>query len=146
MGRSEDESWGTPDQVKEWKKVDIGMENDFANISPIDFEGFIADLFRKMGYRVDLTSATGDYGADLIAAKEMNRIAVQVKRYNLNNSVGAPVVQQTLGSMYKYNANKSILVTTSYFTKQAIEQARNAPIELWDREKLYRLIDEYFLS
>jgi hypothetical protein len=145
VDRSGNEKWGRPEQVREWKKIDIGMENDFADINPIDFERFIADLFRKMGYRVDLTPATGDYGADLIAVKDMNRIVVQVKRYSPNNPVGAPTVQQTLGSMWKYNANKSILVTTSYFTKQAIEQARNAPIELWDREKLYRLIDRYFL-
>jgi len=146
VDRSGNEKWGTPEQVKDWRAIDIGMKNGFAEISPIDFEKFIGDLFRKMGYQVYHTPATGDYGADLVVKDANNIIVVQVKKYNPNNRIGAQIVQQTLGSMWKYNANKAIIVTTSYFTQRAREQARNAPIELWNRDILYGLIDKYYLS
>ncbi|RLG91394.1 MAG: hypothetical protein DRO36_04315 [Candidatus Hecatellales archaeon] len=47
--------------------------------------------------------------------------------------------------MWKYKANKSILITTSDFTILAQEQAKEAPIELWNRKVLFNLIEKYML-
>lgn len=46
------------------------------------FELFLATLFERLGFRVELTSYRGDYGADLIVVHEGRRIAVQAKRWN----------------------------------------------------------------
>ena len=48
--------------------------------------------------------------------------------------------------MWHYGANKAIIVTTSDFTKLAYKQAREAPIELWNRYKLYKMIERYILD
>ena len=58
----------------------------------MEFEEFLAGLFRAQGYTAELTSTTGDYGADLILSKDGRCIAVQAKRYV--GSVGVAAVQE----------------------------------------------------
>ena len=140
------ESWGTPEQVKKWAKWDIDMENHFQRMPPREFEKLINRLFLAMGYSSILSQHVGDYGADIVAEKGGDRIAVQVKRYAADNKVGSPDVQIVLGSMFKYKANKAILVTTSDFTDAARKQARDAPIELWNYRMLCEKIEKYLLD
>lgn len=130
------ETWATPEQVREWKFIEVDLENNFQKLNPHQFEKAIADLFTKMKYDVARTPLTGDYGADLIVKTDNETIVVQCKKYGEKHKVGAPDVQRTLGSMYRYNASKSILITTSDFTNQAKIQASKAPIELWNKRRL----------
>lgn len=46
-----------------------------------EFEIYLSVLFRNLGYKVKLTKASGDYGADLILKKSGLSIVVQAKRY-----------------------------------------------------------------
>ena len=39
---------------------------DVDSLEPLSFEVFVAALFQKQGYRVELTPPTGDKGADVI--------------------------------------------------------------------------------
>jgi restriction endonuclease Mrr len=136
------ETWATPEQVREWKYIEVDLENNFQKLSPRQFEKAIQDLFVKMNYEVTLTNYIGDYGADLIVKKDSEILVVQCKKYMEKHKVGAPEVQRTLGSMYRYNASKAILVTTSDFTNKARIQAREAPIELWNN----RILREQFMK
>jgi restriction system protein len=140
------EVWATPEQIKEWKYIEVDLENNFQKLTPQQFERAIADLFKKMKYDVEVTQYTGDYGADIIIKKDNSTSVVQCKRYAENHKVGAPDVQMTLGSMYRYNASKAILVTTSDYTKQARTQARTAPIELWNARKLREEFEKAYLK
>ena len=140
-----EERWGTPEQVKKWKELDIGLSNNFADYTSREFEKFVCDLFRKMGYNVELTPSTGDYGVDVVAQKDGNTVAIQVKKYKEGNMVGAQMVQQTLGAMWKVKADQSIIITTSGFTVYAQEQAREAPIELWDKRTLHEIVRKYMM-
>ena len=99
-----------------------------------------------MNYEVRMTPYVGDYGADLIVKKDDVVTVVQCKRFNYPHKVGARDVQTTLGSMHQYNATKSILVTSSDFTRQALTQARNAPIELWNIIMLRELYKNAYLK
>ena len=45
------------------------------------FEELLLEHFKNIGYRVELTEVTSDYGADLILEKPDERIAVQAKRW-----------------------------------------------------------------
>lgn len=138
--------WGTELQVKEWKALELNLSNNFSNLSPKEFERLVARLFRAMGYEVTDLPYVGDYGADLIAQKDNDTIVIQVKKFSYGNNVGAPEVQKTLGSMWKYKANKSIIVTTSSFTIAAKEQSKEAPVELWDIYQLRQITDKYLMS
>jgi len=104
------------------------------------------ELFVKMGYVTHLTPYIADFGADIVAKKGSDTIVIQVKKYSQENKVGSPEVQRLLGSMYKYEANKAIFITTSDFTEEAQEQARGAPIELWNYTMLNKKIEEYLLN
>jgi hypothetical protein len=92
-----------------------------------DFERFIAILLEKLGNFVDiqLTSASGDGGTDIIATHNVCGIETimmfQCKRYK--NKIGVDKMRELYGTIQSNRtlANKGILVTTSSFTKGAKE-------------------------
>ena len=98
------------------------------------FEELLQEHFKKLGYKAKMTPATADYGADLILEKEKERIVVQAKRWKQN--VGIAAVQQVVGAINYYQANKGMVISNSYFTQNAERLARSNNIELWDRDKL----------
>lgn len=125
------EKWGTIDEILD-------------GLSPSRFEDFVSLLFKSMGYEVTNLPYVGDYGADVLAKRNGRTTVVQVKKWK--GRVGAPTVQKTLGSTWKYKANKAILITTGTFTWKAYEQSKGAPIELWDRKKLKEKLEQYLPS
>ncbi len=140
------ERWGTLKQVKEWKRIDLGLRNNFSDFSPREFECFIGELFKRMGYLVEMERYTKDFGIDLVAKKGNDIIVIQVKKWKKGHNIGPDVVRSVLGAMWKVRANKAIIITTSDFTVLAREQAKGAPVELWNCTILERLVEKYFLS
>lgn len=102
------------------------------------FEEYLATLFKQHGYHVRLTSATNDYGADLIITKSGLKTVVQAKRYKSN--VGIKAVQEIVGSVNYYKADDAMVVTNSYFTKPAIKLAKENNVQLMNRKGLLNLI------
>jgi restriction system protein len=49
-----------------------------------EFEHYLGILFKNQGYSVNVTKASGDYGADLVIGKDGKKIVVQSKRYSKN--------------------------------------------------------------
>lgn len=145
IDRKRNTRYGTPDQLKKWRAIDIDMSNNFNGLTPREFEKLIRDLFEKMGYHTQLTPYIGDYGADVTAKKDDDTLVIEVKKWQ-NAMVGSPEVQKLLCSMFKYKANKAIFVTTSEFTEQAKEIERSAPLELWNSHKLNTMLETYFLD
>lgn len=98
------------------------------------FEELLMEHFKKLGYKVNMTAKTADYGADLILEKADERIVVQAKRWKQN--VGVSAIQQVVGAINHYQANRGMVISNSYFTPNAERLARSNHIELWDRNKL----------
>ena len=88
---------------------------------------------------MELIGRSGDQGGDLIANKNGERILIQAKCYR-DWSTGNMAVQQVVGAMKLYNCNKAKVVTTSYFTKEAISLAKANGTELISREQLQELL------
>jgi len=103
----------------------------------IEFERFVADVFQRNGYTAELTAATGDHGIDIILRKLGRVIVVQCKQWD--GTVGEPVLREFYGSLVAVRADGGFVVTTSSFTSQAEEFARDKPIELYDIDALIRL-------
>lgn len=101
---------------------------DLAKLTGIQFENFLESLFREHGYDVQITSTTGDYGADLLLSKNGIRIAVQAKRYV--GSVGVQAVQEALSGMAYYKCNAAWVITTGTYTKNAILLAKQSDVKL----------------
>lgn len=98
-----------------------------------DYEYHVADSLRLRGYRnVEVTQASGDYGADIICYdKQGNKIAVQCKKYA--GSVGIDAVQQVIGAKDFYKCSRAMVITTATFTPAAKNLAEKANVELYER-------------
>jgi HJR/Mrr/RecB family endonuclease len=105
-------------------------------ISGAEFEEFIYTYFRNTGVDIDRPSTSSDYGYDFILSnwKGYPKTIVQAKKYNKNSKVSVNTIQQIIGAMNIYDADKAIIITTSEFTASAKEFASTMKrtIELWD--------------
>ncbi len=112
---------------------------EYSNVqNGYEFEEYVANLYKKLGYTIEkVTKKSGDQGADVIAYKDNKKYVIQVKFYN--NPVGNKAVQEVVGAIGMYKADKGIVVTNSTFTPSAIELALANNIELVDGTK----IEEY---
>lgn len=100
------------------------------------FEEYLQVLMRKRGYKVSLTPATGDYGADLILSTIDKKIVVQAKRYK--KKVGVKAVQEIVSAKNYYNADECWVVTNNFFTAPAVKLASSNNVVLIDREQLMK--------
>ncbi|MCV7331894.1 restriction endonuclease [Mycobacterium cookii] len=100
----------------------------------VEFEDYVAARLRRAGWQVDFTSATGDYGVDLIAVKDGRSVAVQCKRYG--SPVGVAAVQQVVSGARHHDCNKSIVVSNQEFTQAAKRLAYTHGCQLIGRKTL----------
>ncbi len=119
--------------------------------SPAFFEKTIVNLLLAMGYGGSSQDAgraigqSGDDGVDGVIDQDplgVDQIYVQAKRYADGNMVGPAAIREFFGSLSLKKAQKGIFVTTSGFTKSAVETARQigARIVLIDADYLGRLM------
>lgn len=92
-------------------------------ISDREFEELIAFVFSDKGFIVQLTKRTRDGGRDVIALRSdlgiPTKFLIECKRYAMHKKVGVGIVRELYGVHNHEAANKSIVVTTSRFTKDA---------------------------
>jgi Holliday junction resolvasome RuvABC ATP-dependent DNA helicase subunit len=93
-----------------------------------EFEQWVAALFTKAGFHVEITPVSGDHGVDLWASISGCMVAVQCKRWN--GSIGEPVLRDLYGAMMAAKVQFGCLVTTGSFTAQAFQFAKNKPLHL----------------
>ena len=109
------------------------------DISGIDFERISKQLLEKNGFEdVNVTKASGDYGADVIAYKDGVKYAIQCKKYS--SKVGVNAVQEVIASKSMYKCHVGVVLTNNYFTPNAKKLAEENGVLLWDVEKLQNLI------
>lgn len=122
--------------------------------SPGFFEQVIIGLLVSMGYggshknAAEQLGRSGDGGVDGVINEDrlgLDRVYVQAKRYGIGNAVGRPEIQGFVGSLVGYGATKGVFVTTSTFSRQAIDYARHLSqrVILIDGERLTDLMIEH---
>lgn len=113
------------------------------SMSPIEFEGAIAQLFLDLGHETArLTPTSSDYGADVIVDESSNAaIVVQCKLWS--KPCGVEGVQQVASARAHYKAPRAILVAPQGFTANALNLASSTGVEMWDGG---RLEDEFRLA
>lgn len=116
----------------------LAQVHELDKLGGVEFEEYLAGLFRKQGFKVELTPSSGDYGADLLLIKDGKRIAVQAKRYA--GSVGVAAVQEALSGMAYYQCSAAWVVTTGTFTPNAVELAEKSNVRLIGRAELGMMI------
>jgi len=107
-----------------------------------DFERLIYRLFEAIGYKVEHIGHPKDQGGDLIINKGSERIVVQAKRYIASN-VGNKAVQEVVAARNYYNCNGAIVITSSYFTREAMSLAKANNTRLINKKELQQLLSSY---
>lgn len=111
---------------------------DFSKVdalSGIEFENLLLDKFATLGFKVESTPKTGDFGADLIVENnEGSRIIVQCKRFK--SKVNLKAVQEVVGAMGHYAGDYGVVITNNTFLNSAVKLAESHDIELWDGDRL----------
>ena len=119
----------------------VGQQRQWAQLTPTEFELYVASLFQRYGCAVVHTGQTADGGIDLTVEKNGRRGLVQCKRYT--RPVGAAEVREFRGALAREQVTLGFFVTTSGFTKNAITEAAYPPkIILYDGVKLAQLAEE----
>ncbi len=121
------------------------------SLSPARFEQLVVDLLLAMGYgggdleRGLQTSLSGDGGLDGIINEDelgLDAVYVQAKRYAVDNKVGRPALNAFVGSLTGEGATKGVFVTTSDFSRDAMEYVARVQqrIVLINGDRLARLM------
>lgn len=168
-GRPDDELENDPinDQTPEenlaqaYRQLQKSLASELLNrvleLSPAFFERLVVELLVKMGYGGSIKDAgramgkSGDEGIDGTIKEDklgLDIIYIQAKRWKLGNVVGRPEIQKFVGALAGQGAKKGIFITTSNFTKEAMEYTpRNeTKIVLINGEQLSQLMIDYNLG
>ena len=127
-------------------------------LEPTEFETLVVKLLLKMGYGYGIedagkvTKATGDGGIDGIIKEDhlgFNNIYIQAKKWSSDHKVSRPEVQKFAGALQGEKATKGLFITTTEFTKDALDFAANllgSNIVLIDGNQLTKLMIKYNLG
>ncbi|WP_330456366.1 restriction endonuclease [Streptomyces sp. NBC_00820] len=108
-------------------------------MNPNEFEHAVAFLCQRDGCTdVSVVGGAGDLGADVIATgPDGRRIVVQCKRYGPTTKVGSPDMQRFGGTCYSvHGAHVAVVVTTSVFTRPAVNYGHQQGIRIVDGSAL----------
>ena len=100
------------------------------NLTGVDFENKIADLFTGIGYRVKKTPRSNDGGIDLyLTGKNKQKIAVQCKRYA--QRVATHHIREFIGALKSNDLDTALFVTIKGVTEPARTLAHQNNIKIW---------------
>lgn len=114
------------------------------NMTSREFELFVGSIFEKLGFNIKVTKATRDGGHDIIATKASPipyTLIVECKHWGEKHKVDVSVVRSVYGVQTAEQANQSVVVTSSKFTRDArkFAEERQNLMELWDIDDLIKL-------
>lgn len=114
----------------------------FGELSGEEFERYLADLLRQLGWTVKTTPRSRDGGIDLVATKldltgVEERLFIQCK--NQTSPVGVEVVRELQGVLE--GIVKGVVASPSGFTADASTFAGARGVQLWDGDHISRLAE-----
>ena len=120
-------------------------------VSPRFFERLVLDVMLKMGYGSYsgdgmLGPPGADAGIDGVIQEDrlgLDFLYIQAKRWE--NPVGRPEIQKFVGALHGKRARKGVFLTTSTFTKEAIDYAAgiDSKVVLIDGLRLAQLMIDF---
>src|SRR5687768_9726109 len=139
------------------KTLSIELLSKVTDLPPEFFEKLVVDLIVRMGYGGSIADAgkaigrSGDEGIDGTIKEDklgLDIIYVQAKRWKPGNVVGRPELHKFVGALAGQGAKKGIFLTTSSFTKEALEYVpkNETKIVLIDGARLAQLMIDYNLG
>ncbi len=139
------------------KSLAVELLNKVVELSPVFFERLVVELLVKMGYGGSIKDAgkaigkSGDEGIDGTIKEDklgLDIIYIQAKRWKPGNVVGRPELHKFVGALAGQGAKKGIFITTSNFTKEALDYTpkNETKIVLIGGDQLAQLMIDYNLG
>ncbi|MDQ8051954.1 MAG: restriction endonuclease [Pedobacter sp.] len=131
-----------------------GYDESFLDkLTSRQFEEVINSIFKNHGFNTELTAQTRDGGYDIKAISNSgltNEVTlIEVKHFAKHRSVGVGIIRQLYGVKALNNADRAILVTSSFVTPTAKKEFKRViPVELEfaEREKVFSWCQSYLNS
>ena len=150
----------TPEELLEsaFDEIETRLADNLIDIilksSPVFFERLVIDLLLAMGYGgsqnelAEAVGKSGDEGIDGIIDQDrlgLDRIYIQAKRWDPNQTVSRPEIQKFVGALSGKHAKKGIFITTAKYSNEAKAYVSQLDVKvvLIDGEQLARFMIEY---
>jgi restriction system protein len=143
-----------------YQKLKSALAQDLLTLvkdcTPDFFERLVVKLLVKMGYGGSIQDAgkaigrSGDEGIDgIIKEDKLGLDAVYIQAKKWEGTVGRPEIQKFVGALAGQGAKKGVFITTSNFSREAHEYAKNmrdTKVVLLDGEQLTQFMIDYNLG
>jgi Restriction endonuclease len=131
----------------------LSQGRELSDLNWRSFEKLIGELLEESGWNVEVMRGTKDGGIDVVSTVidpllGSLKAIWQAKKYSHKNKVGLSSVREFSGVLERERATKGIIVTTSSFTKGALEWVQKDTYRLsaidsqemikWIRRKLFK--------
>ncbi len=100
-------------------------------MTPEYFEKQIAAYYSKLNYKIKMTPKSYDYGVDIIAEKESEKIAIQVKLYDVRISNYKDIMYLYAGCKY-YDCTKAVFITNGMISQDAKNVSKKLEVEFFE--------------
>lgn len=121
-------------EAKERERTQIEY---WRQLSGLQFETELGQLFHRLGYKVLKTPPTGDGGVDLILHKDGLKTVIQCKRYKTKVAIG--VAREMAASMHDFQAQHAIIACVNGVTRPVREYAAKRQIRILDARDIVAL-------
>jgi restriction system protein len=127
---------------------DFIIETLARELDGVQFEHFVAHLLQAMGYRTQVTQASGDGGVDILAHHDplgLEPPIIKVQCKSTTGTIGGPDVQRLTGTLATGGSELGLFVTLGSYTKEAQNLGRNRQdLRLINGTELVDLIFEHY--
>lgn len=124
------EKWRSDRELIQWLR----------EMKPYEFESYIAEMFKKLGYNAEAVGKSHDGGIDVVIEKDGVKGYVQCKKY-ISSTVAVGEVRDFYGALAdRLTSGQAYFITTNKFTLEARKFAEDKPIELVDGFSLVKYV------
>lgn len=100
-------------------------------MTPREYEEYVYNHYKELGYDVKLTPQSNDYGVDILAKKDDEKLAIQTKMYgHSTRKVNRQMIMELCGAKEYYDCTKAVLATDGEVMSDAVEVAHKLNIEI----------------
>lgn len=102
-------------------------------MTPEQFEHYVADIYKGNGYKTTVSPLSNDWGIDVIATKDDDKIGIQAKMYGgSNRKVNRRMIMELYGAAAFQECTGAVLATNGEVLPDAKEVAEKLGIKiLW---------------
>lgn len=111
-------------------------------LSEKEFERFIKWLLEELGYEIYPGKCSADLAVDFKVFKDNEKSEIIATRTSKKNKTPNSIVLKAEEAARTNGCQKSLVISSSYFSQQAIIDAQKLNVELWDIDTIATKINE----